>query len=127
MENYKIKGFNDEFCNCDVCGRSELKGTFIIENLNTGDIFRAGSNCGSKITGMNKVNLKANLLKVNKENQYLASVELENSLESIEYYTFKKNYSNNMSNDNYIKLSILSNNLDLKINELNKKYNLKRF
>ena len=48
-KKYQILTFNDSQCICDVCGKSELKGTYVIENLENGEIFRAGSTCGVKL------------------------------------------------------------------------------
>lgn len=39
-----VLGFSEDLTVCDRCGKSELKGTWAIENEN-GDIFRLGSSC----------------------------------------------------------------------------------
>lgn len=63
MKQFKILGFNDEITICDVCGKSELKGTYALENNETGDIIRAGSSCGAKLAswGLKEFTKKAKL------------------------------------------------------------------
>lgn len=39
-----VLGFSEDFTVCDRCGKSELRGTWAIENEN-GDLFRLGSSC----------------------------------------------------------------------------------
>lgn len=39
-----VLGFSEDFTVCDRCGKSELKGTWAIENEN-GDLYRLGSSC----------------------------------------------------------------------------------
>lgn len=86
IENkFKLLGFNDDECECHICGRIELKGTYAIEDLSTGVIFRAGSVCGSKMSGWTTKELviKLNLLeKQNKDNAYN---ELKSSIEYINH------------------------------------------
>lgn len=65
---YKVLGFNDEQCECDVCGKQELKGTYAIENLSTGEIFRAGSSCGAKMAGWTVKELSSKLKESEKQN-----------------------------------------------------------
>ena len=51
---YKVLGFNDDVCECDVCGKVELKGTYALEEVGTGDVIRAGSVCGATMAGWSK-------------------------------------------------------------------------
>jgi hypothetical protein len=82
IENkYKVLGFNDDECNCDVCGRQELKGTYAIEDLSTGEIFRAGSVCGAKMAGWTTKQLVANYNATEKENLNKAKLEYSESKE----------------------------------------------
>lgn len=39
-----VLGFSEDFTVCDRCGKTELKGTWAIENEN-GDLYRLGSSC----------------------------------------------------------------------------------
>ena len=86
IENkYKVLGFNDDECNCDVCGKQELKGTYAIEDLSTGEIFRAGSVCGAKMAGWTKKELISKYKAGEKEKIDNAKKELRESYEYIEY------------------------------------------
>ena len=52
-----VKGFSEDFTVCDRCGKSELKGTWAIENEN-GDLFRLGSSCIHKRFEMDSIEAK---------------------------------------------------------------------
>lgn len=45
---YRNLGFTDEVTSCDCCGKTDLKGTYCIENLQTGDIMYFGCVCAAK-------------------------------------------------------------------------------
>lgn len=47
----KILGFTDENTTCDCCGRTELKGTYIMDD-NEGNIYNYGSTCGVNAAGL---------------------------------------------------------------------------
>jgi len=80
---YKIKAFNDEICICDVCGKSELKGTYVMLDLETNEEFRAGSTCGSKIAKWTNKEFTNKVKQLNEENLLLAINEFKNSIEYI--------------------------------------------
>lgn len=80
---YRILGFNDDQCSCDVCGKQELKGTYAMEDLSTGEIFRAGSVCGSKMAGWTTKELVAKYKVGEKEKLDAAKKELRESAEYI--------------------------------------------
>lgn len=84
-KKYRILGFNDDQCSCDVCGKQELKGTYAMEDLSTGEIFRAGSSCGAKMAGWTTKELVAKYKLGEKENIETARKELRNSAEYIAY------------------------------------------
>ena len=84
-KKYKILGFNDDECNCDVCGKTELKGTYAIEDLSTGEIFRAGSVCGAKMAGWTKKELIKKYKDGEKEKIDNAKKEFWASIEYIQY------------------------------------------
>lgn len=46
---YRVLGTTDDVTDCGVCGRSELKGTIVLDL--DGDIIYAGSDCGSRLVG----------------------------------------------------------------------------
>ena len=82
---YKILGFNDDQCSCDVCGKQELKGTYMMENLITGEIFRAGSSCGSKMAKWTTKELVGRYKAGEKDKIEYARNEFRNSKEYIAY------------------------------------------
>lgn len=84
-KKYQILGFNDDQCICDVCGKQELKGTYAMEDLSTGEIFRAGSVCGSKMAGWTTKELVAKYKVGEKEKLSAAKKELRESSEYINY------------------------------------------
>lgn len=86
IENkFKILGFNDDECTCHVCGKQELKGTYVMEDLSSGEIFRAGSVCGSKMAGWTSKELVAKYKAGEKEKLTAAKKELRESVEYINY------------------------------------------
>ena len=93
---YKILGFNDDQCECDVCGKQELKGTYAIEDLASGEIFRAGSTCGAKMAGWTTKELISKYKAGEKEKLETAKKEFRESKEYIEY-----NKAINFLNDEY--------------------------
>ena len=84
-KKYRILGFNDDQCECDVCGKQELKGTYAMEDLSTGEIFRAGSTCGAKMAGWTTKELVAKYKAGEKENIETAKKEFRQSAEYIAY------------------------------------------
>ena len=128
-KKYQILTFNDEQCICDVCGKSELKGTYEIENTETGDIFRAGSTCGVKLMKVTSKEFRNEFKAVIAENTAKAREEWRNSSEAIEYNN-ALNFMNNtpgfespMVRLPYIKP--FSTALELKRQQISAKYNVK--
>jgi hypothetical protein len=66
-----ILGFSEDFTVCDRCGKSELKGTWAIENEN-GDLFRLGSSCIHKRFEMDSQEAKALIAEYKKGQKFLA-------------------------------------------------------
>jgi hypothetical protein len=85
-QKYKILGFNDDQCSCDICGKDELKGTYAIEYLLSGEIIRAGSTCGAKMAGWTTKQLIAKYKQAEKDNIEAAKNEFRNSIEYITYW-----------------------------------------
>lgn len=83
---YKILGFNDDQCECDICGKQELKGTYAIENLMTGEIFRAGSSCGAKMARWTVKELVSKYKQGEREKLDAAKKEYTNSYEFLAYH-----------------------------------------
>jgi len=99
-KKYKILGFNDDQCSCDICGKQELKGTYAIEDLQNGGIIRAGSSCGAKMAGWTSKELVSRYKAGEKENLEAAKKELRSSKEYLEYdaaIEFLRNESDNIS------------------------------
>lgn len=84
-KKFKIITFNDDQCSCDVCGKAELKGTYLMENLVSGELFRAGSSCGAKMAGWTTKELVAKYKAGEKEKITQAKRELRESAEYIAY------------------------------------------
>lgn len=82
---YKVLGFNDDFCTCMLCGKEELKGTYALENTQTGEIIRAGSTCGAIAAGWTTKELKENLKAAEQENRAKARQEFHTSVEYLTY------------------------------------------
>lgn len=80
-KKFKIITFNDDQCDCDVCGKQELKGTYLMENLSNGELFRAGSTCGAKMAGWSTKELVDKYKAGEKEKIEAARTEWRNSLE----------------------------------------------
>ena len=47
--SYKILGFGANECICQRCGKTDLRGTYAIENTEDGTIGRFGSTCAWKV------------------------------------------------------------------------------
>lgn len=67
-KTFRVLGFTEEVTDCDCCGRSDLKGTIVLENIETGSIGYFGSVCGSKIAGNTKKYIETELMLVEKQN-----------------------------------------------------------
>lgn len=53
---FQILGFTDEVTTCDLCGKPELKGTYVLQEYDAtggpiGDVVHFGSTCGRKAAG----------------------------------------------------------------------------
>ena len=75
----KVLGFTDSITTCDLCGKSELKGTYSVDS--EGQIFHLGSTCVGKKNGLNAKDSKSFIsseLKARKEEYLLAQREIRN-------------------------------------------------
>ena len=82
-QKYKILGFNDDQTSCDICGKEELRGTYAMEDMETGVIFRAGSTCGATMAGWSIKELKQIFKAGEKEKMEKAKQEFRNTPEYI--------------------------------------------
>lgn len=49
-DRWFIRGSSDEVTTCGICGRSELKGTMVLETPD-GETIYCGSDCGARLAG----------------------------------------------------------------------------
>lgn len=47
LKNFKVLGYTTDFQQCECCGRSDLKGTVSILDLNTDVVLHFGSTCAA--------------------------------------------------------------------------------
>jgi CDGSH-type Zn-finger protein len=66
-----VLGFSEDFTVCDRCGKSELKGTWAIENED-GDLFRLGSSCIHKKFEFSSEEAKALIAEFKKAEKFKA-------------------------------------------------------
>ncbi len=85
IQKYILRGFNDDHCECDICGKQELKGTYIVECQTTGAIFRAGSTCGAKMAGWSVKEFQDKYKAGEIERKEAAKAEFRESKEYQEY------------------------------------------
>jgi len=48
---FRFLGFTQDVNVCEYCGKVDLKGTYILQNNESGEIIHMGSTCGSKALG----------------------------------------------------------------------------
>lgn len=53
---YRVLGTTDDFTTCELCGRSDLKGTIVLavidaDGTDSGEIVYYGSDCGARAAG----------------------------------------------------------------------------
>jgi hypothetical protein len=95
-KKYKILGFSDDFCMCEVCGKQELKGTYALEDSESGEIIRAGSTCGARMAGWSTKEFLNKAKTKQKEDLENARIEFQASKEYVAY----KNAMLFLSNEN---------------------------
>jgi hypothetical protein len=49
MSKYEIKGTTDSETSCFVCGKTNLKKTYILKNIETGKVIYVGCDCAAKL------------------------------------------------------------------------------
>ncbi len=59
MNSMKVLGISDERTTCECCGRTNLKSTVVIENIETHQIVYWGSTCATKVNRLLKGSIKA--------------------------------------------------------------------
>lgn len=48
LKKFKVMGYNDDFTQCECCGKSDLKGTVHILDLENGIVLHFGTTCAAK-------------------------------------------------------------------------------
>lgn len=81
----KVLGYTEEITTCACCGRADLKGTYVIENAETGAIGHYGSVCAFKAFNLTVGKLKASVKLAEVENARIATAEYRQSNEYITY------------------------------------------
>jgi hypothetical protein len=51
---YKVLGFTESVTSCDCCGKQDLKGTYAMEHIESGEISYFGCVCAGKHQGYSK-------------------------------------------------------------------------
>lgn len=81
----KILGFVEEINVCGCCGKGNLKGTYAIQDAETGDINYFGSVCAFKNFNLNSKELKAGVKAAELENIKAAKKEYMETPEYLEH------------------------------------------
>lgn len=81
----KILGFTESITTCDCCGKAELKGTYAIQNAETGDINYYGSVCAFKVYNLTTKVLKEGVKAAELEAIKAAKAEYIATPEYVEY------------------------------------------
>lgn len=76
MKVYKFIGTTDEITTCGCCGRTDLKGTIVLQEIDGGAFVFFGSVCGSKATGWTTKEVKrtAKQADTDRKNAYNAAI-----------------------------------------------------
>ena len=91
----KILGFTDAVNECDLCGKSELKGTYCLEDFN-GNVYHYGVTCGANAAGMTSKELskEAKFVDFCKEIDLMVSVAKYDHYKMVAYRkAMKKGYN----------------------------------
>lgn len=89
-KTFELRGFDDDVCICDVCGKKELRGTYIVQDVSTNELFRAGSTCGAKLAGWSAQKFKKEVIKQYQKARSEACYEFYQSEEFKAYEALKK-------------------------------------
>ncbi len=84
-KKYKVLGFSDTQCYCDVCGKTELHGTYELLDEENQEVVRAGTTCGARLMSIKNTEFIKIVDAAKKERQKVAFAEVRSSKEYIEY------------------------------------------
>ncbi len=76
---YKNLGWTEDVCQCECCGKIDLKGTYTLEEVATGAIVHFGSQCAGKAQGWTKKEFETAYKKEVIEQERAAKVEYRTS------------------------------------------------
>ena len=71
MKTYKTLGISQYITTCDCCGRSELKSTVIMKEIETEKVVYFGSTCATRNSGIDKKTINSDLKKIHIAEQIL--------------------------------------------------------
>lgn len=129
---FKILGTDDSINTCDCCGKTDLKATWTVEMIESGEILHYGSVCVKRNTGIK--NVEAAAAAYEREQIAKAAKELR---QSSEWHQQEKAFAARQALKNQgvemtfqeaygmVKAECVA--VDAKKAELMKKYNLKNF
>lgn len=89
VKTHRNLGFTDEITECGCCGRVDLKGTYAIEDLLTGEIMYLGCVCAANRMNWSKKEFITRYKAEEKEQGEMAKNEFRNTHEyqAVEAYT----------------------------------------
>ena len=87
MIKNKILGFTEEIDQCGCCGKGNLKGTYAIEDVETGDTNYFGSVCAFKHFNLTKRDLTTGVKAAELANISIAKIEYQATPEYVAYTT----------------------------------------
>jgi hypothetical protein len=132
---YRNLGFTDSVTDCDCCGKTDLKGTYAIENLMTGDIMYFGCICAANRMNWSKKEFVTKYKSEEKEQNDAARAEYRISSEMKQYNTWVSNLPDTATDTGWeLRMSLLKeegpaykNALEVKKIELQAKYPLAKY
>lgn len=100
---YRNLGFTEEITSCDCCGKTDLKGTYAIENLETGDIMYFGCVCAAYRMKWSKKEFIAKYKTEEREQTVAAQQEYRNSIEMNNYNNWVNSLPDTATDDGWAK------------------------
>ena len=132
---YRNLGFTEEVTACDCCGKVDLKGTYAIENLMTGEIMYFGCVCAANKMNWSKKEFVTKYKADEKQQGDAARTEYRNSAEMKSYNNWVTNLPDTATDQGWEeRMSLLKsegpiykNALEVKKIELQGKYPLAKY
>ena len=126
VRKFNILGSDDSINTCDCCGKTDLKATWAVEMIETGEILHYGSVCVTRNTGIKNPESAARIYE--REQMRLANIELRQSAEWREQkskYAQRQNMNLKPGRESmeFVRAEVEA--VNAKKAELMKKYNLK--